>query len=204
VQEPNLYRKAYMEKFEAVSRTLTVSLTGPHLCGGLCVVEGWLNGILPVAVPHVRNVDGICRTPADRDQRLVRGLGFQRVNFADTYHGVADDQKRRTPPRQLFGPHWPLGEHQGSGVRSYCPKRHFDVRQLQPEFAQHAARSITERERLQSRCVPDGLIEFCPSKTAGGLRPMRDPANTCAPHPSLRPTRWALRRIHGDSRFEVS
>ena len=118
VQGPNLYRKAYMEKFEAVSRTLTASLTGPHLCGGLCVVEGWLNGILPVAVPLVRNVDGICRTPADRDQRLVRRLGFglrlgTRLNgdygeapFLGTHPVDSTQYARRSPRAYALSKAW--------------------------------------------------------------------------------------------------
>ena len=73
--------------------------------------------------------------------------------------------------RQPFGPRWPLGEHQAAQFGRIVPNAHFDVvRQLQPEFAQHAARSITERERLQSRCVPDGLLEFCPSKQISQAR----------------------------------
>src|ERR1700680_4825733 len=64
--------------------------------------------------------------------------------------------------RQPFGPRWPLREHQAAQFGRTVPNAHFDVRQLQPEFAQHAARSITERERLQSRSVPYGMLEFFP------------------------------------------
>ena len=72
--------------------------------------------------------------------------------------------------RQPFGPRWPLGEHQAAQFGRTVPNAHFDVRQLQPEFAQHAARTITERERLQSRSVPDGLLEFRPSKQISQTR----------------------------------
>src|SRR5580700_4251234 len=112
------------------------------------------------------------RTPADRDQRLVRGFGFQRVNFAATDHGVPGEQKAtssttvsRSAPAGRSG----STRQRSSAVLSQT-RTSTSSANSQPEFAQHAARSITECERLQSRCVPDGLLEFCPSKQISQAR----------------------------------